>query len=191
VGSDNGALLFAKEWAMSPDVPPFVDRTLLAALLRSVLGTSATLISYRIALERDDYAVVVATLGRPEHEVVVKLAGPRAPIACPFDRTATIVALVRNQTPVPTFDVLAADISYRAWPWRYLVMTHLAGTPWAQVGAHLAADVHRRAYRDLGEMVAHLHTIRFPAFGEIGPKGLSKNKLYNFSPNPRLNGASA
>jgi aminoglycoside phosphotransferase (APT) family kinase protein len=156
---------------MTRSSPLFLDDALLAALLRATLGSSIALVNYHVALHRDDYAVVIVTLASPAQDVVVKLAGPRAPIACPFDRTATIVDLVRSQTPVPTFDVLAADVSYRDWPWRYMVTTHLPGTVWAEVSAQLMADSHHQAYRDLGQAVAHLHRIAFPAFGEIDADG--------------------
>ncbi len=156
---------------MTRSSPLFLDDALLAALLRATLGSSIALVNYHVAHRRDDYAVVIVTLASPARDVVVKLAGPRAPIACPFDRTATIVDLVRSQTPVPTFDVLAADVSYRDWPWRYMVTTHLPGTVWAEVSAQLTTDTHHQAYRDLGQAVAHLHRIAFPAFGEINADG--------------------
>ena len=156
---------------VNPGAAPFFDDALLIALLRSILGPSTTLCGYRVALRREDYAVVIASLAAPAQDVVVKLAGPRAPIACPFDRTAVIATLVRRHTPVPTFEVLAADISYRTWPWRYLVTTHIPGTVWREVRAQVAADARHRAYRDLGQAVARLHGIGFPAFGEIGVDG--------------------
>jgi len=151
--------------------PLFLDDALLAALLRATLGSSSALVNYHVARRRDDYAVVVATLASPARTVVVKLAGPRASLACPFDRTAAIVNVVRSRTPVPTFDVLAADVSYRDWPWRYMVTTHLPGTVWAEVGAPLTADGHQQAQRDLGQAVAHLHRLVFPACGEIDAEG--------------------
>jgi len=156
---------------MTRSSPLFLDEALLAALLRSTLGSSITFVNYRVAGRRADYAVVIVTLASPARDVVVKLAGPRAPIACPFDHTATIIDLVRSQTPVPTFDVLAADVSYHDWPWRYMVTTYLPGTVWAEVNAQLTADSHHQAYQDLGQAVAHLHCIAFPAFGEIDADG--------------------
>jgi fructosamine-3-kinase len=158
-------------YVMIPGATPLFDDALLIALLRSILGPSTGLSGYRVALQREDYAVVIASLAAPAQDVVVKLAGPRAPIACPFDRTATIAALVRRHTLVPTFEVLAADVSYRTWPWRYLVTTHIPGTVWTEVRAQVAADTNHRAYRDLGQAVARLHSIGFPAFGEIGVDG--------------------
>ncbi len=155
---------------MTDAAPLALDDALLIALLRSVLGSSTLLVSYRVVLRRDDYAVIAATLASPAREVVVKLAGPRAPIACPFDRTAAIVDLVRRQTPVPTFEVLASDVSYRDWPWRYLVTTHLPGVAWPTVSAPFMGSAHQ-TYHDLGQAVAHLHHITFPAFGEIDADG--------------------
>lgn len=144
---------------------------MLADLLRHVCGPSCVVADYRVVLSRDDYAVVVAQLAHPHEKVVVKLAGPGAALACPFDRTAAIVGMVRARTNVPTFDVLAASISYRDWPWRYMVTTYQPGTTWADGHARLDEAQRRGVYRQLGEAVAGLHAVRFAQYGEIGADG--------------------
>jgi aminoglycoside phosphotransferase (APT) family kinase protein len=156
---------------MTSDFPLVLDRGILTDLLRSTIGTSTAIAEYHVVLRREDYAVVVVTLVSPALSVVVKLAGPQAPIACPFDRTEAIVALVRRHTSVPTFNVLACDVSYREWPWRYMVMTHMPGTTWRAAQPDRVLETQRGLYQALGHAVGQLHTIHFPAFGEIDTSG--------------------
>src|SRR5947209_4029877 len=89
----------------------------LAELFRHVFGPGCRITDHQVVIDRSDYAVVLATLTDPELAVAVKLAGPAAPLPCPFDRTAAILRLVRAQTPVPVSEALAWDTSYRGWPW--------------------------------------------------------------------------
>ena len=138
-----------------------------AALIRSALGGVTEVTALRVIQEDKDYAVLALTLSNPEREIVVKLAGPHARLACPFDRTAAIVGLIRSRTAAPTFEVLAFDVSYRVCPWRYMVMSSVPGANWlerrpGQARAHGAA---------LGRTVGQLHTLRFPSCGEVGTDG--------------------
>ena len=134
-------------------------------------GASCVVAGWTIAREADDYAVLVVDLDDPSIRVIVKLAGPGAALAGPFDRTAALVRIVRDRTALPTPEVLAADVSYRDWPWRYLVITHVEGATWAEVELSLDADARRDLYGQLGRAVAQLHAVRFPAYGEAGPDG--------------------
>ena len=140
-------------------------------LLRGVLGADVRVAGYRTLLRREDYAVVVAQTVGSAPSVVIKLAGPRAALAAPFDRTMAINRLLREQTATPTPEVLAADASYRDWPWRYLVMTHEPGKTLASLMTRLKPDEIRTVHHQLGEAVAELHGLRFPAFGEVGANG--------------------
>ncbi len=135
-------------------------------LVRSIVGARCGIADYHEVLSRADYAVLMLTLEQPSIRVVVKLAGPRASLACPFDRTATLSRLVRGQTDVPTYDVLAADVSYARWPWRYLVTTVVPGMTWAEARPLLLPTVLRDLYPQLGRAVAALHGIPFTRFGE-------------------------
>ncbi len=149
-----------------------LDKVVLTRLLQHACGATYTVSDYRTVRVGVEYAVVVARLTRPPGRVVVKLAGPGASIACPFDRTAAIIELVRARTDVTTPEVLAADVSYRAWPWRYLVTTCLSGTTWIALRPRLDEAALHSARRELGQAVAALHSIRFPAYGEIGADGV-------------------
>ena len=148
-----------------------LDRATLRKLLRSIYGTPCHIVSYTTIRDGDDYAVAIVTLTEPMARVVVKLAGPRAALACPFDRTAAITRVVRDRTALPAPEVFAADVSYRDWPCRYIVMAHVDGATWAEEGPSLDATAWRDLYGQLGRAVARLHSIRFPAYGEIGADG--------------------
>ncbi len=88
-----------------------MDEAGLLALLREVLGSRVQLASLDVKKRAEDYLVFTAHLSRcTPGEVLVKVAGPRAPLSCPFERTAAISRLVR-QAGVPTFEVVAADES--------------------------------------------------------------------------------
>lgn len=148
-----------------------LDHTILTRMLQPIIGARCAVVTERTILTRDDYAVIGVTLAHPAMKVVVKLAGLRAPIACPFDRTAAIARLVHARTDVPTFEVLAADVSYREWPWRYMVMTAVRGETWATLRPRLASSTLRDISRQLGRAVAQLHAIGFPGWGEIDSMG--------------------
>jgi len=147
------------------------DRAALDRLLRPVLGAHCHVDDYTVVREADDYAVLLVDLAAPPRRVVVKLAGPRAALSCPFDRTAAINHLARDHTTVPTPEVLAADVSYRDWPWRYLVTAYVEGATWAEAGPAIDATERRDLYRQFGRLVAQLHTVHFPAYGEIDADG--------------------
>ena len=103
-----------------PPIPKRIDAALLTRLLRSALGHCGDVTNYCIIHKDEDYAVIAARLTGPTQEVMIKFAGPRAVLTSAFERTAAIVQLVRSHSAVLTFDVLAVDVSYRLWPWRYM-----------------------------------------------------------------------
>jgi fructosamine-3-kinase len=143
----------------------------LLQLLRQVLGSKVALVGYEVANRHHDYLVLLAQLRRPSIQVVVKLAGPEAPLACPFDRTAMLHSLVRARTTITMPEILAVDVSCRAWPWRYLLKTHVPGQEWAVARQRMNVQELCDAYQQIGEAVAQLHAIRFPAFGELSVDG--------------------
>lgn len=143
----------------------------LLQLLHQVLGSRVELRNCKIGNRHHDYLVLLAQLRRPSIQVVIKLAGPEAPLACPFDRTAMLHSLVRARTTLTMPEILAVDVSCRAWPWRYLVKTHVPGQEWAEARQRMNAQELCDAYQQIGEAVAQLHAIRFPAFGELSVGG--------------------
>lgn len=144
---------------------------LLAQLLHEQLGSQVEIVSMTVANRHEDYVVLLATLRHPSLEVVIKLAGPCAPHPCPFDRTALFHRLVKTRTTIPMAEVLAVDVSYQRWPWRYFIKTYLPGQEWAAVRSRLNQQELYHAYQQIGQAIAQLHTIPFPQFGEVEPDG--------------------
>ncbi|MBV9895358.1 MAG: phosphotransferase [Chloroflexi bacterium] len=84
---------------------------------------------------------------------------------------ATIARMVRTQTTVPTFDVVAVDVTQRDWPWEYLVVTQVPGATWQTLYRRLDGASRAKAQRQIGMSAATLHTLRFDSFGEIARDG--------------------
>jgi aminoglycoside phosphotransferase (APT) family kinase protein len=169
---------------------------LLVQLLHEQFGSQVELVDTTVVKRLEDYVVLLATLRHPSLEVVIKLAGPHAPYPYPFDRTALFHRLVATHTTIPMAEVLAVDVSYRAWPWRYFIQTYLPGLEWAAAQSQMNQQELHSAYQQIGEAVAQLHTIPFPHFGEVDPGGtvpsqedylsaLTK-RVYQRIVNPRL-----
>jgi Ser/Thr protein kinase RdoA (MazF antagonist) len=104
--------------------------------------------------------------------LIVKLEVPGERPNRRFDAMAAIAGLVRAQTAVPTFDVIAVDVSRQEWPWEYLIVTQLPGVSWQALYPQLDASSRADAQRQIGRAAAELHTLAFDSFGEIGPHGL-------------------
>jgi aminoglycoside phosphotransferase (APT) family kinase protein len=148
-----------------------IPREILLPLLRQTFGPKVALVACQIAKQLPDYLVLLVRLRHPALQIVVKLAGPNAPRAPAFDRTAMLHRLVADRTSIPMPEILAVDVSCRDWPWRYLIRTHVPGLEWAAVRRRLSADELAGAYCQIGEAVAQLHAIRFPAFGRLAADG--------------------
>ncbi len=148
-----------------------ISPDLLTQLLQQTLGTRVELVDYKVGNEHSDYLVLLVQLRHPSTQVVVKLAGPNAPWACPFDRTAMLHRLVSTHTTIPMPEILAVNMSYQKWPWRYLIKTHIPGQEWAKVRPQMNAEELADAYQQIGNAVAQLHLIHFPAFGQLAVDG--------------------
>ena len=146
-------------------------REQLLLLLQEKIGSRVELVDYKIGNQRHDYLVLLAQLHHPSLEVVIKLAGPKAPYACPFDRTAALHRLVAAHTTISMPEVIAVDVSYQKWPWRYMIKAHVPGDEWAIVRRQMNTEQLSSAYRQMGSAVAELHMIQFPAFGELAADG--------------------
>ena len=144
---------------------------LLHLLLKEKIGSGVEIVHYKIGNQRHDYVVLLVQLRSPALGLVVKLAGPEAPYDYPFERTAVIHRLVAANTTIRMPEVIAVDVSYQAWPWRYLIKTHIPGIEWDAVQPQMSAEELPDAYRQIGNAVAQLHTIAFPAFGELSGDG--------------------
>lgn len=148
-----------------------IPRDQLLDLLRHTFGPKVRLLDCQIGNQHDDYVVLLVRLDRPAIQVVVKLAGPQALMACPFDRTAMLHRLVAARTTIPMPEVVAVNMSYQAWPWRYLIKMHVSGQEWVAARRQMSREDLAGAYRQIGDAVAQLHAIHFPAFGELDAGG--------------------
>lgn len=158
------------------DVSALLEGTLISydqlrQLLQCTFGSGVELVSLRIGNQHPDYLVLLLRLRHPSVRVVVKVAGPASPLGCPFDRTAMLHRLVTARTTIPMPEVIAVDVSYRTWPWRYFVKDHIPGREWAVVQQHMSPAELSEAYRLIANAVAQLHAIHFPAFGELAVDG--------------------
>jgi len=143
----------------------------LLQLLQQVFDARVELIDCQIGNQLEDYLVLLVHLRHPTMKGVVKLAGPQASLACPFERVAMLHRLVEARTAIPMPEILAVDTSCQAWPWRYIVKTHVPGLEWADAKQLMNRAELSDAYRQLGNAAAQLHTIHFPLFGELATDG--------------------
>ena len=148
-----------------------IPHDLLVQLLQQTFGTKVKVLDYQVGNRLHDYLVLLVHLRHPSLHIVVKLAGPEAPMTCPFERTAMLHHLVAKHTTIPLPEVLAVDVSYQNWPWRYLIKTHIPGLEWAVARQQMSGEELPNAYRQMGNAVAQLHAIRFPMFGELAADG--------------------
>jgi aminoglycoside phosphotransferase (APT) family kinase protein len=79
--------------------------------------------------------------------------------------------LVAARTTIPMPEVLAVNMSYQTWPWRYFIKMHIPGQEWAVVRRQMNKEDLSNAYQQIGNAVAQLHTIHFPTFGELDVDG--------------------
>jgi aminoglycoside phosphotransferase (APT) family kinase protein len=154
---------------------------LLLPLLHPALGSAVELAGLDILKSRHDYVVLLAHLRRPTLDVLIKRAGPQAPLACPFDVSATVYRLVAERTTIPMPAVLTADTSYEKWPWRYFIRTHLPGHEWVDVRRDMSAREQDDAGRQMAEAIAQIHQIGFPLFGELTADGAIQGS-FNYLP---------
>ena len=156
----------------TPQMETAIPRDQLLQLLQHTFGAKVRLIDYQVGNQHHDYLVLLVQLDRPSIQVVVKLAGPQSPMACQFDRTARLHRLVAARTTIPMPEVLAVNMSYQAWPWRYLIKMHIPGQEWAVVRRQMSKEDLSSAYQQIGNAVAQLHAIHFPTFGELDVDGV-------------------
>ncbi|MFD2611046.1 phosphotransferase family protein [Paenibacillus gansuensis] len=144
------------------------NELLYTEIVKRHLGTNLKLADSQVLLSKEDYVVVSITTEQPSHRLILKLAGPNAPLDAPFDRTYAMNQRVRQETSVPTFEAIAYDMSSSVVPYRYLMMTQVEGRLWAEVRHDLHDDDRCGIYRQLGNAVAQLHRIEYIGFGEPG-----------------------
>ncbi len=144
-------------------------RSMLLELLRGIYGLEVTIREISMVNHHHDYAALLVSIENPSLKLAVKLAGREAPYSYPFDRTAYWHQIVSEQTSVPMPEIIAVDVSYQDYPWRYLIKTFIPGEVWADVRPQLQGEDLRQAYEQMGQAVAELHSITFDQFGDVHP----------------------
>lgn len=147
-------------------------QSMLLELLRGIYGFNVTIAEINILNQHFDYVALLVRIDHPAVTLAVKLAGRDAPYAYPFDRTAYWHKLVTERTSIPMPEIIAVDVSYRVYPWQYLVKSYLPGNEWATVKPLLHDKKLRQAYQQIGDAVAQLHSISFDSFGDVSPNGI-------------------
>jgi aminoglycoside phosphotransferase (APT) family kinase protein len=140
-------------------------------VVRHVLGSRVEVLVKDWYKRAEKYVVVSVETQRPTLRLIVKLEEPGERPNRHFDAMAAIAQLVRSQTAVPTFDVVAVDTTRQQWPWEYLIVTQLAGTTWMDLYPQLHPAERAAAQRQIGRAAGQLHALRFAAFGQIDGDG--------------------
>ncbi len=154
----------------------------MQAFLRESLGSKIRVSHVKVAKRLPDYLVLLVSIQASDQRLVVKAAGDHAALASQFDRTAALHPFVAQHTHIRMPHVFAADISQQIYPWCYLVKDYLPGVSLAQARLSMSATEIGDAFLQIGQAVAELHAMRFPAFGELD---------VDLNPSPALNLFSA
>jgi len=152
-------------------VPSLSSASAVREVVRHALGWHVRVQVDTWYVRRDNYVVAAVTIERPSLRLVVKLERPGERPNRHLAVMATIAELVRCRTSVPTFEVVAVDVSRRTWPWEYLIVTQLPGMTWAELYPRLDEPARAAAQRQIAQAAAGLHTLRFDAFGQISAEG--------------------
>jgi len=147
------------------------SETAVSDVVRHALGARASVRFHGWHVRRENYVVVSVETQRPTMRLIVKLEQPGERPNRHFDAMAAIARLVRSQTCVPTFEVVAVDVSRQTWPWTYLIVTEVRGATWHELYPRLDTASRLIAQRQIGTAAAQLHALRFDAFGHIGADG--------------------
>ena len=141
-------------------------------VVRGVIGARAAVRVTEWHVRQANYVVVAVETEHPDtpphRQAGGRQANGRTATSTPM---AAIAQLVRSQTAVPTFDVVAVDVTRQRWPWAYLIVTQIAGTTWMQLYPRLEADARAVAQRQIGRAAGQLHALRFDAFGQLDGAG--------------------
>jgi Ser/Thr protein kinase RdoA (MazF antagonist) len=151
--------------------PPLASEAAIREVVRDVLGSRVSVRVDQWHKRSDNYVVAAVETRRPAMRLIVKLEVPGERTNRHFAAMAAIAQLVRRQTPVPTFDVVAVDIARQRSPWAYLIVTEVAGETWASLYPRLEPEAWVAAQRQIGRAAGQLHALRFEAFGHIGADG--------------------
>jgi aminoglycoside phosphotransferase (APT) family kinase protein len=145
-------------------------RSLLLDLLRRIYGFNTTITNITVLNQHVDYAALTVSIDHPSLQLAVKLAGQDAPYPYPFERTANWQRLVAERTSIPMPEIIAADVSYDNYPWRFFIKSYVPGETWATVRPSLQGAALQQAYEQIGKAVSELHSITFEHFAFKRPR---------------------
>jgi aminoglycoside phosphotransferase (APT) family kinase protein len=149
---------------------PLSSHAAIRETVGQVLGTgSMRVLAWHV--RRPNYVVATVETVHPTLYLVVKLEYPGERPQRRLEVMASLTELVRTRTPVPTAEVVAVDVSQDHWPWQYLIVTHLPGVTWGELYPRLDDPARRVAQWQIGAVAAHLHMLRFDAFGQLRADG--------------------
>ena len=134
------------------------------------LGSRTRIRGLEVVHAADTSTVLVATLARPPHRLVVKVAERDSRSGTEFERTAAVVLLARA-AGVPTPEVLSVDTLGQGGPWQCLVQEHVPGLPWRQARPLLEEGEVEEAHREIAGAVSALQAIRLDGYGELERSG--------------------
>lgn len=149
-------------------LPPLHSERAMLEVMRELFGSGVAARVVEWHVRRPSYAVASVHTTPPYQRLLVKLEIPGERPNRHLDVMAAIARRVRAHTAVPTFDVVAVDVTRSRWPWEYLIVTELPGQTWQNLYPRLDADAQVTAQRQIGRAAAQLHGLRFDAFGELG-----------------------
>ncbi len=156
---------------LTSGTPSLSSETAVIEVVRQVVGTRTVIRVNHWHVRRENYVVASVETQQPALRLIVKLEVPGERPNRHLDAMAAIARLVRSQTSVPTFDVVAVDTTRQQWPWEYLVVTELAGLTWMELYPRLQSEAREGGQRQIGRAAGQLHSLRFKSFGQIGPDG--------------------
>ena len=133
-----------------------------------VLGSDAITDIEPLQLTAGEASLLIRT--HRDQPVIIKLAHQGVRPDVDFERTAAAMALARGEG-VAVAETLAADASYRAGPWQYLVHSYLDGVPWHLARSQLGADEIDSAHRQLAETLLALQSVQLTGYGELDRSG--------------------
>lgn len=139
--------------------------------MRHVLGANASVRVSEWYVRRSNYVIAAVETEHPAWRLVVKLEHPGERPQRHLEVMATLTRLAHTRTPVPSAEVVAVDVARDHWPWEYLIVTHLPGETWMHLYPRLDHAARRVGQRQIGAAAAHLHALRFDAFGPIRADG--------------------
>jgi len=140
---------------------------LIADVVRDALGSEAGVKVRQWYVREESYVVASVDTTRPAMRLVVKLEIPDKRPHRRFDSMAAITRMVRRQSAVPTFEVIAVDVTRSRWPCNVLIVTELPGVTWAQLYPRLSTTARAQGQRQIGRAAAQMHSLAYDRFGTI------------------------